>query len=195
MYQVGSVRLDQTNRSITFAGSANLVTEFPVEYGVVHRIGKTHEAIFRTETRAQEIQVAMLLLGAKPPMTNAFPEDLAIPPPGDKVDVQVSWKVGGKRVRHTLEDLILNRETGKPLTRGPWIYNGSNFSEGMFTAQRDGSIISIHIDPDALINNPRPGRDNDDLHVPNTKALPATGTPVEITIRLLTTTNAPAGRQ
>ena len=82
------------------------------------------------------------------------------------------------------EDLVLNRETKATATRGPWIYNGSNFSEGAFTAERDGSIISIHIDADALINNPRPGRENDDLHVPNAAKLPPLGTAVEIRIHL-----------
>ncbi len=184
VFQLGGLRLNKVERSISFEAVANIVSELAVEYAVVHKIGKTHETMFRTDTRAQDIHVAMLLLGVKPAMTNAFPEDLTVTPPGDPVTVEVSWKERGKLIRHPLEELILNRSTGKPLRRGVWIYNGSNFSEGMFTAQRDGSLISIHIDPDALINNPRPGRDNDDLHEPNTKLLPATGTPVEFTIRL-----------
>lgn len=183
-FKLGSVKLDKNARSVSFAAQANLVEELAVEYALVHNIGKLHESLFRTETAAQEIQVAMLLLGAKPAMTNAFPEDLSVAPPGDKVQIEVSWTNNGTVVRRNMEDLILNRATGKALVRGAWVYNGSNFSEGMFTAQRDGSLISIHIDPDALINNPRPGRDNDDLHVPFTGRLPASGTPVEVTIRL-----------
>ena len=83
-----------------------------------------------------------------------------------------------------VEDVVLNKETTNTLARGAWIYNGSNFSEGMFTAQRDGSIVSIRIDPDALINNPRPGRENDDLYRPHAEKLPPIGTAVVITIRL-----------
>jgi hypothetical protein len=184
VFQLGHVRLDKRERTVSFEAWANIVSELAVEYALVHRVGKTHEALFRTDVRAQEIHVAMLLLGAKPAMTNGFPDDLSLPPPGDRVTVEVSWRADAKRIRHPLEELILNRETGKPLARGDWIYNGSNFSEGSFTAQRDGSLISIHIDPDALINNPRPGRDNDDLHVPNTASLPPTGSKVEFTIRL-----------
>jgi hypothetical protein len=91
---------------------------------------------------------------------------------------------GGRVVVHRMEELIVSRATGKPLSRGPWFFNGSNFSEGAFTAQRDGSLISIRIDPDALINNPRPGREDDDLHVANAELIPSTGTKVEITVRL-----------
>jgi hypothetical protein len=151
---------------------------------VVHKTGKTHESIFRTEARPHDIHVALLLLGAKPAMTNSFGVDGQAPPAGDKVLINVIWTNKAARVSYPMEDLVLNRETKQTLSRGAWIYNGSNFSEGAFTAQRDGSIISIHIDPDALINNPRPGRENDDLYVPYAAKLPPLGTEVGIVIKL-----------
>jgi hypothetical protein len=182
-FVIGLVTLDITNRSVTFAGAVNLREE-TVEYALVHKTGKTHESIFRTDARPQDIHMAMLLLGAKPVMTNTFGADGKARPLGDKIWAEVSWTDKGAFVRCPIEETVLNKETGKPLPRGEWIYNGSNFSEGMFTAQRDGSIISIHIDPDALINNPRPGRENDDLYKPNTALLPPLGTRVDITLRL-----------
>jgi hypothetical protein len=187
-FELGSVRLSKRERTVTFPATATVFPSMALEYAVVHKTGKTHETLFVTATKAQDIHLAMLLLGARPAMTNAFPEDLAQPPPGDKVDVEVTWDIKGKKKKQMLEELILSRATGKALPRGPWYYNGSNFSEGMFTAQRDGSLISIHIDPDALINNPRAGRENDDLHIPNMKTVPPSGTQVEFTIRLLETT-------
>jgi hypothetical protein len=160
-----------------------------VEYAVVHQTGKTHESIFSTQARPLDIQVAMLLLGAKLVMTNSFGIDGKARPLGEKLLIEASWTNGGTSARVPLEDLVLNRDTRQPMSRGEWIYNGSNFSEGAFTAQRDGSIISIHIDPDALVNNPRPGRENDDLHIPNTPRLPALGATAEIRIRLAAETN------
>jgi hypothetical protein len=183
MFQAGLVRLDKNARKISFPAAVSLREE-TVEYAVVHKTGKTHESIFRTEARPQDIHVSMLLLGVKPIMTNIFGVDGNAPPRGEKVFVEVSWTNNGTRVERPIEDLVLNRETKKTLSRGEWIYNGSNFSESAFTAQRDGSIISIHIDPDALINNPRPGRESDDLHVPNAAKLPPLGSLVEISIRL-----------
>lgn len=183
IFQAGLVRLDKNSRTVTFPVMLNLRDE-TVEYAVVHKSGKTHESIFSTAARPQDIQVAMLLLGAKPVMTNTFGADGKALPQGEKIFVEVSWTNSGARVTCALEDLVLNRETKKSLGRGEWIYNGSNFSEGAFTAERDGSIISIHIDPDALINNPRPGRENDDLYVPNAAKLPPLSTRVEVSIRL-----------
>jgi hypothetical protein len=182
-FQTGLVKLDKNSRTVTFPVSLNLRDE-TVEYAVVHKLGKTHESIFSTEARPQDIHVALLLLDAKPAMTNTFGADGNALPPGEKVFVEVSWTNGGARVTCPLEDLVLNRETKKSLSRGEWIYNGSNFSEGAFTAQRDGSIISIHIDPDAIINNPRTVRENDDLHIPNATKLPPLSARVEVSIRL-----------
>ena len=184
-FQVGQVTLNTSNRIVRFPATVHMREE-TVEYALVHKTGKAHESILRTDAQPRDIHVAMLLLGTRPVMTNIFGPDGKGPPPGDKVSITVTWTNNGTRVEHPIEELVMNKETGKPLTRGEWVYNGSNFSEGSFTAQRDGSIVSIHIDPDALINNPRPGRENDDLHVPNGTNLPPVGTPVEITIRLTT---------
>jgi hypothetical protein len=45
--------------------------------------------------------------------------------------------------------------------------------------------VSLITDPFALVNNPRPGRDNDDLCEVDSKAVPALDTPVEVHITLL----------
>ncbi len=182
-FQVGLVRLEQSARSASFPAFVNL-REVTTEYVVVHKTGKTHESIFRTDARPQDVHVAMLLLGVKPAMTNAFGPDGKGVPTGTRVLCNISWTNDGARVEFAAEDLVLNRQTQEAMSRGEWIYNGSNFSEGAFTAQRDGSIISTHIDPDALINNPRSGRENDDLYAPFEARLPPIGTPVEITIRV-----------
>ena len=178
------VTLDRTNRTASFPAAVNLREE-TIEYVIVHKRGKAHESLLRTEARPQDIHVAMLLLGARPAMTNTFGADGLGLPQGDGVIVEVSWTNQGASVRCPVEDLVQNKETKTTRARGQWIYNGSNFSEGSFTAERDGSIVSIHIDPDALINNPWPGRENDDLYKPNTDKLPPIGTPVEIIIRVL----------
>ena len=183
LYEIGLVRLDSRHRTATFPATVNLREE-TVEYAVVHKTGKTHESVFRTDARPLDIQVALLLLGLKARMTNAFGADGKGPAVGEKVWVEVTWTNQGARVFCPIEDVILDRAREAPLRRGEWIYHGSNFSEGAFTAQRDGSIISIHIDPDALISNPRPGRENDDLHRPHAAKLPPIGTPVEITLKL-----------
>ena len=182
-FAVGLVTLDQPERRVRFPATVNLREE-TVEYVVVHKTGKTHESIFRTEARPQDIHLAMLLLDARAVLTNRFGAEGRALPEGSEIEIEVAWRDLFSEHRARAEDLVLNKETGESLARSVWIYNGSNFSEGVFTAQRDGSIVSIHIDPDALSNNPRPGRENDDLYRPHAERLPPMGARVEITIRI-----------
>ena len=66
---------------------------------------------------------------------------------------------------------------------GAWTYHGSTIDAAGFAATREGSIIALINDPAALVTNPRPGRDDDTLHVPNTAKLPVPGVPVKIILR------------
>ena len=51
-------------------------------------------------------------------------------------------------------------------------------------AQGSGSIVSLRLDPGALLNNPRPGRMNDELHHVNTTALPTETSRLHMVMRL-----------
>ena len=183
-FAIGLVTLEQAERRVRFPATVNLREE-TVEYVVVHKTGKAHESIFRTDARPQDIHLALLLLDARPVMTNRFGADGRARPEGSRIEIEVAWRDLFSEQQWRAEDLVLNKETGEALARGVWIYNGSNFSEDVFTAQRDGSIVSIHIDPDALSNNPQPGWENDDLYRPHAERLPPTGTQVEVTMKLV----------
>ena len=183
VYAVGAVTLDKERGTVSFPVSVNQRSGV-VEYAVVTAAGKTHESVFRTEAQPQQIHLAMLLLGARPANTDFFPADRSTPPPGERVMLEVSWKDAGRETRRALEDFVVTTNNHRTLAKGPWAYNGSYLAGTNFVAQRDGSIISVHVDPDALINNPRPGREDDDLHHVNTPALPPEGVPVQLIIRL-----------
>lgn len=185
VYEVGLVTLDQAAGTVSFPGAVNLRAGV-VEYALVTRSGKIHESVFVTAASPMDVHVALLLLGVRPASTNAFPEDLSLPPPGEPVQVEVSWTRRGRTVKRRLEECVAAVATRRPLARGPWVYNGSLTEDGRFLAQLTGSIVALQIDPAALINNPRPGRDDDTFHQSNRKLLPPEGTPVRITIRRAT---------
>ena len=186
VFAIGQVILHKKEGAISFPARVNQ-REGTVEYTLVTDTGKTHESIFRTGVAPEPIHIALLLLGAKPAQTNRFPENLSVPPPGEPVMITVAWTNHGASIVRPMEDFVLTTNNMKTLSRGPWVYNGSYVDEGGFVAQREGSIISVQIDPDALINDPRPGRENDDLHLVNTAALPPDDTPIEIRIKLVRT--------
>jgi hypothetical protein len=195
IFEIGNVRLDQNRRSITFPAVLNWV-QGPMEYFLVTTYGKTHESILKTATAPYDIHLAMLLLGADGPgnadfpgsPTNGIPGPIVNPSkasiPGNKVAIDVKWKISDVDVQHSAEDLVYKDDTRTVMGHGSWVYNGSLIIHGKFLAQTDGSIISLVTDPVALINNTGPGHDNDLIWFANTNNLPPTNVSVDVTITL-----------
>jgi len=183
LFGLGLVRFSQRERIVTFPAFVNM-KEQSLEYLVVTSTGKTHESLLRTDARPQDIHLALLLLGAKGAGTNALPQDPTQSLPGDKVTIEISWKEDGVEQRRPAEEFVRPAKSSAPMSPGPWIYNGSRLREDGFAAELDGSIVSLITDADALVNNPRPGREDDDFWKPRAERLPPLNSPVNVSIRL-----------
>ncbi len=183
VFELGLVRLDAQRRAVTFPAFVNL-REGALEYLVVTSNGKTHESLLRTDAGPHHIHVAMLLLGAGGPRTNALPEDPPQPLAGDKVTIEVVWKKKSREFRARAETFVRDRRAKSPMSKGGWVYTGSRLRDDGFAAQADGSIVSLITDPDALVNNPRSGRDDDDNWLAEPGKLPAFNEPVQVVITL-----------
>ena len=181
VFETGKVRVHKENRTIEFPAVVNM-KEGIAEYFLVSTAGKVHESVLRTEVEPFQIHVAMLLLGGKGAQTNSFQPDK--PPPGDPVNIEVSWKGRFSTKRVAAEELVFDRARKAPMSKGPWTYNGSFQFEGVFVAQEAGSIISVISDPESLINNPRERREDDENWTVNSKAVPAVETLVTVTIKV-----------
>jgi hypothetical protein len=181
IFELGKVRIDKQKRTIQFPAVVNM-KEGLAEYLLVSTQGKVHESVLRTDVEPFQIHVAVLLLGAKGAQTNFFRPDK--PPPGDPITIEVSWKglVSTKRI--PAEEMVFDRANNKPMSKGPWTYTGSFQFEGMFVAQQAGSIISVIYDPEALINNPRERREDDDNWIINSKVMPDVEKLVSVTIKV-----------
>jgi hypothetical protein len=193
LFEIGAVRFDKAARTVSFPATVNM-KDGAIEYLIVTKNGKTHESLLRTEAEPQHIHLAMLLLGAKGAGTNLFPEEVTKPLPGDPISIELKCLTGGKENRFRAEELVFNTQTKSVMVAGPWVYNGSRLVEGTFLAQRDGSIVTIMTDEDALINNPRVGRDNDKIWQPNASGLPPVDAPVEVIITLEAPVSPPAAK-
>lgn len=196
VFELGQVRLDKARRSITFPAVLNMNAGL-AEYLLVTTSGKTHESLLRTDVPPLQIHLAMLLLGAKGAGGQGFPTNTAKALPGEAIRIELTWTNQGKEVRVRAEETIRNREHGAAMTRGPWTYTGSRLIEGLFIAQEVGSIVSLIEDPDALVNNPRPGRENDEIWEMKPAGLPEIETPVQVIFTLESKPapqSAPTGR-
>lgn len=208
VFELGRVRLDKNARSVSFPGALNM-DKGALEYLLVGPGGITHESLLISEVPPQDVHRAMVLLGAKGAGLNA-PAPAQAPPEqitddylknapklqGDAVSITVQWKAneGGASKTAPVEDWLLFTPTGKASGRGPWTYTGSMFgADGNFLAQQQALFAALITNPGALINNPRPGSDNDSAWAVNETAVPPVETPVEITLQLAPT--VPAGEK
>ncbi len=203
IFQLGAVRLDKNRKTVQFPAQLNM-KEGVMEYLLVNARGKTYESLLRTDAEPYHIHLAMLLIGAKgAPQTAALlnapispfhinrPAAASNSPPalaieGDPVTIELAWQTADGRKHLPAEDCLMNLATKTNASRGPWTYNGSRVVNGIFVAQREASIVALVDDIDAMANNPRRGSDNDQIWEINSKVLPPTNTPVEVTFKLET---------
>jgi len=193
IFQLGDITIDKHQRTVSFPAVLNL-RQGAMEYLLVSSWGKVHESILRTETEPYRIHLAMLLLGAKGAGTNdeetievpgpflSHPANVRVP--GDHISIEIRWKTSAKEIRRRAEELVYNVQKKSRLGRGNWIYNGSFMEETTFLAQREGSIISLVTDPEALINSNGVGHDNDTIWIANTNRLPSANVPLQVLIKL-----------
>lgn len=196
--RIGAVTVDPRLKAISFPAAINMTTGM-VEYVIVTTGGKVHESLLRTAAEPFHIHTAMLLLGAQQ-TTNVdaaafFDGKRAIP--GAKIRIELAIPATDSKWE-SIQKYLANAPTKTPLKAEDiphWIYNGSKFSQAAtaglpntnttnsartFLAQREGSIVSLIADPAALVNNPRPDRENDELWTLHTPAIPPVNTPVEV---------------
>lgn len=186
VFEIGLVRLEKETKKISFPAVVNM-RDGIAEYWLVNTGGKVHESVLRTDAKPVNIHVAMLLLGAhgRPNLTaKERIEDKSTF--GDTVAIWVEWTdAKGTKHRNRAEEWVTDLSKKAPMSKGDWIYNGSWIFNGTFVAQRELSIVANIHDHDALINNPRLKREDDDNWTVETKAVPPKDTPVTVIIELV----------
>lgn len=182
--KLGKVRIDPQDRSLRFPVTLKQ-RNGPVDYVLVSQQGKTPKSVFQTDVQPRHIHLGLLLLDATPSYARQLPTDPAQPLPGEPVHVGITWTENGIEGGSPLEYFVVTTSNAARLSRGPWVYNGSVMTDTGLAAERTGSIVSLRRDPGALINNPRPGHNDDEIHQANPKAFPADITEFQMVIRLV----------
>jgi hypothetical protein len=173
--KLGEVRVDAAARTIAFAAQVNQ-REGQVEYLLVHETGKVHESILKTTVGSEAIHAAALLFSEKASGTAAGSPKLKVK------QIDVSWIEDGKEKKFNAAELILDKKKKRALGTTKWAYRGSRLVDGVFLAQRDGSMIAIMQDRDALIDQDTPDASDDENWQPVAEKLPGIGAVVEIRI-------------
>lgn len=194
-YEVGLVTFNRKSREISFETEVNM-KEGPLEYVIVHRNGKIHEAILITKTRPFHVNIALKLLGYKeskelfPILDEDYRPTGKYPKVSDKVknaaraEFLLSWKdKKGKEQTASLNDWVTYTITNKPLDPLPWVYGGSYVHNKVFQAEASGDIVALFTNNGSLFNWGGKDRNLDDVWIPTTKRIPDVGTKVTVTIK------------
>jgi hypothetical protein len=174
--KIGALVVDPMKKEISFPAKINQRLGL-VEYAVVTTKGKVHESLLVTQVRPIEIHLAALLLKFAPPNGSTEPGRIA---------VEVEWEVDRAVRRAPLESLIVHAKdagairVGSGLRPGAWHYVGSGFSAEMLLDESECGVISLISDGIALIQNPREGKLDDELHAPSSNLPPGDEFPVVV---------------
>jgi hypothetical protein len=119
---------------------------------------KEHESIVAANTKAVNVNAALIALGANPGGPVQFRPEFK-PASGPEVEVTVIWTdKEGKRRQARAQEWIRDLKTGKPLSQ-PWVFGGSGFWVDEATGERhfmaeDGDFICISNFTSAMLDLP-----------------------------------------
>jgi hypothetical protein len=208
---LAEVRETFAAEGITFDNKAHTVVvkavvnapQDPIEYLLIHRKGKRHEAVLWTLSKPSVLNAALLMLGLEPGKNATFVEKepmptleeiqagadplIVTPPSGTNLWMTVRWPgPDGKQVEHCVEDLIVDMTTGEPLAEAKWIYLGGRMASlykgepEEFVADFEGNLVSVcYLMPDNHLATMAHERARDDQNWWLTKLVPEPGTEVE----------------
>jgi hypothetical protein len=123
-----------------------VLREGPLEHLVCLKGTKEHEAILATQARPRDIHAGLLLTGAEPGHPVRFLPKFE-PPAGEKIAIELRWKVGGKTAIMDARRWVRDEKTGKSLAEN-WVFAGSELFDDPVTKQvvyaaDEGDLITV----------------------------------------------------
>ncbi len=181
----------------------------PLEYLLIHRRGKAHEAVFVTEAKPSLINSAFLLLGLEPGKNASYKpiepppteEEVAagadwvkvFPPEGTRLWISAKWKAQGETPANevVVEDLIVDLTSRELLDDTEWIFLGGRMAPlyknepPVFVADFEGNLVSIcYLSPANHLATMKHERARDDQNWWMSKICPPPGTEVHVVFHL-----------
>jgi len=183
--QVGENRVNTKDLEVSVEGTINNVTV--LEFVANTRGGlKAYESAVTLNTDAISFNTALLLLGLDPAHARLTTKHFdATAPEGDPVNIWVET-LDATPKRFRAEQLIYDRSTNQTMPESNWVYTGSSFYNGIYSAQADGVLIGFVHSPSPIIENPRGmGLNRYGSVILNPNLGLAGGTPVRLTVKVV----------
>lgn len=170
-FQKEGITFDAKAQTVSVKSVVNSPPD-PIEYLLIHRKGKRHEAIFVTKAKPSVLNAALLMLGLQPGKNAGYKEKepapsleeieagvdplIVTPPEGMPFWMTVRWKTPeDKTEEHCAEDFILHLASQKPVANCSWVYLGGRMAKvyrndpEVYVADMEGNLVSIcYLSPD-----------------------------------------------
>jgi hypothetical protein len=185
--KIGGTIVDTVRRRVEIPAKINMVTGI-LEYMSCASDGKLHESVLEQLDRGSHLHIALLLLDQMPA---EFVNDEKTGPrlvrQGSPLRVSVEFAdlKTGKTVSRPAESFLYSRKRKGSPKQVDWVFQGSTFWNGDYSADTSKSIMGLVPDPTTVIavmgneGNPYQGMEGFEVH---TKAIPPKGTPVTLVI-------------
>lgn len=146
-----SLEVDLTNHRIRLDAEV-VLREGPLELLLCPRRTKEHESVLAADVNPRSVQVALLMIGAKPGQT-AVNES---PPTGQRLNITVEYLDKGMKKTIDARQWIKDVKSGKPST-AEWVFAGSRFykppgADRAVWMGDEGDLICVANFPGAVID-------------------------------------------
>lgn len=194
--------VDAKAQTVTVPATVNAPQD-PIEYLLIHRRGKRHEAMFVVTCKPSVLNGALLAIGLQPGTNATYVEKdppptleqvqngadplIVTPPKGAPFWMTVRWKTAeGKVEEHCVEDLLLDLGTQQPVADCSWVYLGGRLARinkdepEVYVADYEGNLVSVcYLSPDNHLATMVHANARDDQNWWTTALLPPPDTAVE----------------
>ena len=187
--------LDPKNKQVVLVGET-CKADYPLEFFITTK-SRAYESVLvidgeqRQEGQVpvfQQIQLALLLCGAKPGHPSYYKDDKTTVATGDEITIEVRWKSQAGKIEHTdARNWIRDVKTKKPPVN-TWVFAGSRFADdgegGKRFMANGGEFVCVLNNPIAMLDLPvvSAGAIEDRSFEANRDKMPEPGTPVTIVL-------------
>lgn len=125
----------------------SLRVEAPLEFFCVMNGTSEHESVLRSQVKASDLHLALLMIGLKPGAPVRFDEASGqwLPPHGPPLKISCQFdQPDGRRVTMPANEMMRSIKTRRPMPPMTWIFAGSRVMEdGNYAADVTGYLVSI----------------------------------------------------
>lgn len=201
LFDKEKIEIDLAKGTVTVPAVVNAPPD-PIEYLLIHKKGKKHEAMFFTESKPSVLNSALLLVGLVPGKNASYKEKnpppsleeiekgadpiVITPPEGQPFWMTVAWSDDqGNPVERCVEDLVGDLTTKAPVRDASFVYIGGRMASiykgepEVYVADFEGNLVSLcYLTPDNHLGTMKHDRSRNDENWWLTDMVPAAGTKV-----------------